>query len=96
LEKCLDSLDKIEEDEAQNLIDRSAKYRNTIKQYIYWTGIIVFTSVVLFTIVIRSIMWPVSYLQHIMRTSANTREIIEAELPGKNELVTWPITTTSL
>jgi len=32
-------------------------------------------------------MWPVSYLQHIMRTSANTREIIEAELPGKNELV---------
>ncbi|ABN51526.1 MAG TPA: diguanylate cyclase [Hungateiclostridium thermocellum] len=88
LEKCLDSLDKIEEDEAQNLIDRSAKIQKYHKNSIfYWTGIIVFTSVVLFTIVIRSIMWPVSYLQHIMRTSANTREIIEAELPGKNELV---------
>ncbi|WP_265444282.1 response regulator [Acetivibrio straminisolvens] len=88
LEKRLDNLDKIEENEALSLINRSAKIQAYHKNSIfYWTGIIVFISVVLFTIVIRSIIWPISYLQHVMQTSANTRELIEADLTGKNELV---------
>lgn len=88
LEKRLDRLDKIEEGAALSLINRSAQIQTYHKNSIfYWTGIIVLISVVLFTIVIRSIIWPISYLQHVMRTSANTRELIEADLIGKNELV---------
>lgn len=88
LEIRLDRLDKIEEDAALTLMNRSAQiqanHRNSI---FYWTGIIMLISIALFTLVIRSIIWPISYLQDVMRTSANTKELIEAELGGKNELV---------
>ncbi|HOM02008.1 MAG TPA: response regulator [Acetivibrio sp.] len=88
LEKRLNILDRIEEDAALSLINRSSQIQSYHKNSIFfWTGIIVFISVVLFTIVIRSIIWPISYLQYVMKTSANTRELIEADLTGKNELV---------